>query len=416
MVVRAGRGGRGEVRRGGASVEVENFKWRRGGQAPRRIQLDAGAPRSGQSGGDVVLVADPALTDLLHLQRRELWEAPSGSRANRATAVRLGGGPGGRGPRPAGARAGALELRVPVGTAVKGRRQLVGELRMPGDRLVVARGGAGGRGVALQDGPRRGEAGGGGLAGAGGGPQEEDALGSPGEQAKLQLVLRLPADVGLVGLPNAGKSSLLAALTRAAPEVGDFPFTTLVPNLGVVAGEGPDFWEEGGDAASWEEGPGGGAEGDAGALEGTVLADLPGLIEGAHAGRGLGRLFLRHLREARVVCHVVDASQADPAGDYAAVRRELRLYNEEYVERPHVVALSKADLCRAADPEGAEGRLERLRAAVAAGEGGGAGAAEGGAAAPPPAAVVVVSSREGDGLAALRSALDAALATLGHWD
>ena len=117
-----------------------------------------------------------------------------------------------------------------------------------------------------------------------------------------------------------------------------------------------------------------------------------------------------------MVCHVVDASQADPAGDYAAVRRELRLYNEEYVERPHVVALSKADLCRAADPEGAEGRLERLRAAVAAGEGGGAGAAEGGAAAPPPAAVVVVSSREGDGLAALRSALDAALATLGHWD
>jgi GTPase involved in cell partitioning and DNA repair len=362
----------------------------------------------------VVLVADPALTDLLHLQLRELWEAPSGGRANRATAARLSGGPGGRGPRPAGARAGALELRVPVGTAVKGRRQLVGELRCPGDRLVVARGGAGGRGVALKDGPHRGEGGGGGLAGAGGQAQQEDALGSPGEQAKLQLVLRLPADVGLVGLPNAGKSSLLAALTRAAPEVGDFPFTTLVPNLGVVSGEGPAYWEEGEGAASWE-GSGGEAEVDAGALEGTVLADLPGLIEGAHAGRGLGRLFLRHLREARVVCHVVDASQADPAGDYAAVRRELRLYNEEYVERPHVVVLSKADLCRAADPEGAAERLEALQAAVARGEEGG-GAAEGAAAAPPPAAVVVVSSREGDGLAALRSALDAALAALGGWD
>ncbi|MCP4503296.1 MAG: hypothetical protein GY822_25440 [Deltaproteobacteria bacterium] len=362
----------------------------------------------------MVLVADPALTDLLHLQRRELWEAPSGGRANRATATRLSRGPGGRGPRPAGARAGALELRVPVGTAVKGRRQLLGELRWPGDRLVVARGGAGGRGVALKDGPRRGEGGGGGLAGAGGLAQQEDALGSPGEQAKLQLVLRMPADVGLVGLPNAGKSSLLAALTRAAPEVGDYPFTTLVPNLGVVSGEGPAYWEEGEGAASWE-GSDGEADGDTGALEGTVLADLPGLIEGAHAGRGLGRLFLRHLREARVVCHVVDASQADPVGDYIAVRRELRLYNEEYVERPHVVALSKADLCRTADPEGAAGRLERLQAAVAMGEEGG-GATEGGAAAPPPAAVVVVSSREGDGLAALRSALDAVLATVGGWD
>jgi len=411
------------VRRGDASVSVANFKWRRGGQAPRELQLDAGAPRSGQAGGDVVLVADPALSDLLHLQRREQWEAPAGGRANRATAARLGRARGG--PRPAGARAAALELRVPVGTAVKGRRQLVGELRRPGDRLVVARGGEGGQGVALTGGPRSAS----GL--AGGGDTEADALGTVGEQAKLQLVLRIPADIGLVGLPNAGKSSLLAAVTRAAPEVGAYPFTTLVPNLGVVRGQGPEFWEEGEGALegaeggrvdgglaghSWvgaEEAGGDGLQGeddggDPMALDGTVLADLPGLIEGAHAGRGLGRLFLRHLREARVVCHVVDACAPDPVEDYAAVRRELELYNAEYVQRPHVVALSKADLCRAADPKGAAAKLEALRVEVSRAGARGEGT--------PPTAVVVVSSQEGDGLTALRSALDDALAALGHWD
>jgi len=130
--------------------------------------------------------------------------------------------------------------------------------------------------------------------------------------------------VGLVGFPNVGKSSLLALLTRAQPEIANYPFTTLMPNLGVVASGPQDM--------------------DTPSSAGAVMADLPGLIQGAHKGRGLGREFLRHLRRTRMILHVVDVVEADPVADYLAVRDELRMYNPEFVQRPHVVALNKIDV------------------------------------------------------------------------
>ncbi|PPD88867.1 hypothetical protein GOBAR_DD14188 [Gossypium barbadense] len=149
-------------------------------------------------------------------------------------------------------------------------------------------------------------------------------LGQPGEEVSLELILRVVADVGLIGLPNAGKSTLLAAITLAKPDIADYPFTTLMPNLGRLDGD-PDL------------GPGQYSS------EAT-LADLPGLIEGAHLGKGLGRNFLRHLRRTRLLVHVVDASADDPLNDYITVREELRMYNPNYLERPYVVVLNKIDL------------------------------------------------------------------------
>ncbi|CAN6308891.1 unnamed protein product [Urochloa humidicola] len=153
--------------------------------------------------------------------------------------------------------------------------------------------------------------------------------GQPGEEVSLELILRVVADVGLVGLPNAGKSTLLSAITLARPDIADYPFTTLMPNLGRL----------GGDPAL-------------GALQFSseaTLADLPGLIEGAHLGKGLGRNFLRHLRRTRVIVHVVDAAADDPVHDYKIVREELRMYNPQYLERPYVVVLNKIDLPKAHD-------------------------------------------------------------------
>lgn len=192
---------------------------------------------------------------------------------------------------------------------------------------------------------------------------EELKAGARGEERGLTLVLRVVADVGLVGLPNAGKSSLLAATTAAAPQVAPYPFTTLVPNLGIL--EAPAVEEETvaadsgdddgfGDPMAFNPFATATAGGDPSLVTDAqlavteerppVLADLPGLIEGAHVGKGLGRVFLRHLRRARVLLHVVDCASADPLGDYLAIRRELWLYNPQYCERPHVLALNKTDL------------------------------------------------------------------------
>uniref|UniRef100_A0A0E0KK98 OBG-type G domain-containing protein n=1 Tax=Oryza punctata TaxID=4537 RepID=A0A0E0KK98_ORYPU len=153
--------------------------------------------------------------------------------------------------------------------------------------------------------------------------------GQPGEEVSLELTLRVVADVGLVGLPNAGKSTLLSAITLARPDIADYPFTTLMPNLGRLGGD-PSL----------------------GALQFSseaTLADLPGLIEGAHLGKGLGRNFSRHLRRTRVIVHVVDAAADDPVDDYKIVREELRMYNPQYLERPYVVVLNKIDLPKAQD-------------------------------------------------------------------
>ena len=211
-----------------------------------------------------------------------------------------------------------------------------------------------------------------------------DGDGASGEELAVELLMRVVADIGLVGLPNAGKSSILKASTRASPEVAPYPFTTLMPNLGVVKPaerKAPDP-NDPMDFSAYD---------DSKPTNGPTLADLPGLIKGAHKGRGLGRAFLRHLRRTRAMLVVVDASGEDPVGDYLVVREELRMYNPEYVTRPHVLALNKMDL------EWAALRTEELKNGVEALDEERVGSK--------PIAVLPVSATEGIGMDALAEAL-----------
>jgi len=215
-------------------------------------------------------------------------------------------------------------VRVPPGTVVRDEEAggLIGELVDHGDKLRVARGGRGGRGnaafkTARDTTPRLSE------------------RGEPGAERWVSLELKLVADVGLVGCPNAGKSTLLAATTRAAPKVADYPFTTVTPNLGV-----------------WQA--------DDGDVDATfVIADIPGLLEGAHDGVGLGRAFLRHIERCRLLVHVVDGSSEDPVGDFEAVVTELRLFSPWLAAKPSVVALNKLDIPEVREKQ--EELLQRLR-------------------------------------------------------
>ncbi|KAG2454168.1 hypothetical protein HYH02_001203 [Chlamydomonas schloesseri] len=362
--VKAGAGGNGEVVPAGRGRYVPNHKYKPGGNQPKTIWLPASEPGDGADGGDVVLVCDPGVDSLLHLHAgsggaggkkaaagkgdaaRPTFAARDGSNANPNTGS---GGPK-RNADIKKAKTPALEIPVPPGTVVKrkGTGALLGELLQPGQRLVVARGGAGGHGVmapsreqnrarvsrAEREARNKGVE----VVEVDDAGWREDVKGQPGQQLGLTLLLRVVADVGLVGFPNAGKSSLLKSLTRASPTIAPYPFTTLMPNLGVLSA-------------------GGGANK-------AVLADLPGLIEGAHKGRGLGRNFLRHLRRTSALLHVLDASAPDPVTDYYAVREELRMYNPDYCARPHVVALNKMDLLAAAAAAGAGASEEAAAAAV----------------------------------------------------
>lgn len=323
VTLRAGDGGDGEAKRSGKAKTVRNFKYQPGRQQPKFIDLPVAEPADGGKGSDVLLYVDLEYDSLLHLHDRKRWTAKRGLDG---TAAPLATGDRHRVRRPPAAK--ALRIPVPPGTVVRSKRSrtLLGDLVRPGQSLLVAEGGRGGLGARKDATPRtpmpkR--------------PKPSDdpdevqpevevleqqvvaTKGESGEEVVLELLLRVVADVGIVGFPNAGKSSLLAAVTRASPEIAPYPFTTLMPNLGVLSHD--------------PNNP-------------AVLADLPGLIEGAHKGRGLGRAFLRHLRRTRGMLVVVDASGEGPVGDYLAVREELRLYNPEYVERPHVLALNKIDL------------------------------------------------------------------------
>ena len=211
------------------------------------------------------------------------------------------------------------EIRVAPGTVVRDEESggLIGELVSHGDRLRVARGGRGGRGnaafkTARDTTPRLSE------------------RGEPGACRWLSLELKLVADIGLVGCPNAGKSTLLAATTRAAPKIADYPFTTVTPNLGV-----------------WP------ADGAKDGFSTMVIADIPGLLEGAHDGVGLGRAFLRHIERCRLLVHIVDGSAADPIGDYEAVAMELQLFSPWLAKKPTVVVLNKRDIPEVREKEGA---------------------------------------------------------------
>ena len=295
----------------------------RGGDGSIHFRREKYVPRGGPDGGDggeggdVVLVADP--------RRRDL----SGFRPNQRVRAGRGGGGGGR--LSNGARGEDAELRVPVGTQVFEGEKLVSDLVQAGTRVVVAKGGIGGRGNKHFAGPSRQT------------PRFAE-IGMPGEEREIELRLKLLADAALVGLPNAGKSSLLTRLSNARPKVAEYPFTTLSPVLGTV--ESSDGRQ-------------------------LVLADVPGLIEGASEGVGLGHEFLAHLERARLLVHVIDSAEDDADERWHTIDTELAAYGAGLDERPQIVVLNKIDLSPEPPSFGIEDEriLRVLRVSAATGAG-----------------------------------------------
>jgi len=294
--VHAGRGGDGS-----AAMGSEPFKPKGG--------PDGG---DGGRGGDVVFRASRNVHDLSWFADNPHLKAEVGTPGARA--------------RRDGAKGKDLVITVPDGTMVADEHGLIADLVGEGSEAVVARGGRGGRGnVRFANAKNR-------------VPKTAEA-GEEGEERRLLLELRTVADVGLVGLPNAGKSTLLSRLTAATPKIADYPFTTLTPNLGVAeAGE-----------------------------ERFVVADIPGLVEGAHRGKGLGHRFLRHVTRCRALVLVVDLSSSDPAADLDIVREELRAYDAELAERRSLIVGAKADIVQ--DPQEAADAIRALPISAVTGEG-----------------------------------------------
>jgi len=302
ITVTAGRGGDG------------GLSFRREKHVPK------GGPDGGDGGrgGDVVLAANPDLRDLSAFRAR--------------TRFRAGRGEPGRGSRKHGADGATIVLEVPVGTqSYRAGGDLVADLATPDARVVLARGGQGGRGnarfaTAVRQTPRFAE------------------VGDPPGEAEIELRLKLLADAALAGLPNAGKSSLLRLISNAKPKVAEYPFTTLAPVLGTV--ESPD-----------------GAQ--------LTVADVPGLIEGASEGVGLGHEFLAHLERARLLLHVIDVSEGDVEERFRTIDRELALYGAGLDERPQALVLNKIDLVRDVPDHGLhDPRIVRtFRVSAATGEG-----------------------------------------------
>ena len=293
---RAGRGGDGS-----AAMGSEPFKPKGG--------PDGG---DGGRGGDVVFRATRNVHDLAWFKDDPHLKAEQGKPGARA--------------RRNGAKGKDLLITVPDGTVVFDEHGLLADLVGEGSEAVVARGGRGGRGNVRFVSPKNRV------------PKTAEA-GEEGEDRRLRLELRTVADVGLVGLPNAGKSTLLSRLTAATPKIADYPFTTLTPNLGVAeAGE-----------------------------ERFVVADIPGLVEGAHRGKGLGHRFLRHVTRCRALVLVVDLSSPNPAADLDTVREELRAYDAELAERRSLVVGTKADIVE--DPSNAADTIRALPVSAVTGEG-----------------------------------------------
>ena len=254
---------------------------------------------NGGKGGSVYLVADPHRNTLVHFRFTSEFAARRGGQGTGALRTGRDGDD--------------LDIPVPVGTTVyrhdplvPDSEDLIADLTAVGQRILVARGGRGGLGNAH-------------FATSTNRAPRKHQPGEPGEEFHLRLKLKLLADVGLVGFPNAGKSTFIARVSAAKPKIADYPFTTLTPNLGVVTMSGERSF---------------------------VVADVPGLIQGAHAGHGLGHQFLRHIERTKVLIHLVDVSGAsgrDPVEDFDTIRKELELYNPELLEKPHVVAANKVD-------------------------------------------------------------------------
>jgi GTP-binding protein len=280
----AGDGGRGCV-----SFRREKFV--------RRGPPDGG---NGGPGGDVVAEADPQLTTLLDLRYQKLVKGGRGGNGSSSDCH--------------GRRGENRVIKVPAGTIIRDQvtGEILADLKKPGDQMVIAAGGRGGKGNAH-------------FASSTNRSPRYAQPGEPGQERDLEIELRLLADVGIIGLPNAGKSTLIATISAVRPKIADYPFTTLVPNLGVVGyAEGKSF----------------------------VVADIPGLIEGAHEGHGLGDKFLRHVMRTNVLIHLLDASKIDPENplaDWQTVNRELALFDPELAEKPQIVVANKIDL-----PEGRE--------------------------------------------------------------
>ena len=287
-----------------AEIQVRAGK---GGDGCVSFRRERFVPRGGPDGGDggdgggVFAVADENVETLLDFQSRYHWFARNGQP--------------GMGKNMTGKGAPPLTLRLPVGTLIYDKQTdvLLKDLSTPGERVCVAEPGKGGRGNARFARPDHQV------------PREFEK-GQPGQERILRLELKLIADVGVVGLPNAGKSTLLARLTHAKPKIAAYPFTTLQPQLGIVELPGQRRF---------------------------TMADLPGLIEGAHRGAGLGDEFLRHIERTRVLLHLVDvgscASDAEAPDAYRVIRRELSAYSPQLAEKPELVVASKIDLTNAAD-------------------------------------------------------------------
>jgi GTPase len=290
VIIRSGDGGNGCV-----SFRREKF-------------IEFGGPNGGDGGrgGDVVAETVEGLNTLIDYRYQQHFFAKNGR--------------AGMGKDRHGANGADIMLRVPVGTQIyeEDGETLVADLTEPGERKVLARGGNGGFGNAhfktsTNRAPRRANP------------------GQAGEERIIRLRLKLIADAGIVGLPNAGKSTFLAAVTAAKPKIADYPFTTLHPQLGVVDIDGREF----------------------------VLADIPGLIEGAHEGLGLGDRFLGHIERCRVLLHLVDGTGADAGAAYKLVRAELAAYGHGLAEKPEIVALSKADAMSVEEVKQQVARLKR---------------------------------------------------------
>ena len=276
IYVKSGAGGPGAV-----SFRREKF-------------IEFGGPDGGDGGkgGDIVFEAVPGLNTLIDFRYTQHFRAPRGK--------------GGAGSNRTGAGGGDLIIQVPVGTQILAddeERSLLADLTKPGERLVFLKGGMGGRGNASY------------KSSTNRAPRQHQT-GEPGEEMWVWLRLKLLADVGLVGLPNAGKSTFLNSVTNASAKVGDYPFTTLRPQLGVVRHKGREF----------------------------VIADIPGLIEGAAEGAGIGDRFLGHVERTRLLLHLVDGSAGDALESWRIVRGELDNYGAGLSAKPEIIALTKADL------------------------------------------------------------------------
>lgn len=276
IYVKAGSGGNGVV-----SFRHEKF-------------IPKGGPDGGNggTGGSIILRADRQLTTLMDFRYRRKYIAHNGDPGMSSNKT--------------GKSADNIVVRVPTGTVIKdaGTGEVYADLVDDADEIVIAKAGKGGKGNAefatsTMQAPRR------------------ATPGTPGEEKTIQLELKLLADVGLVGFPNAGKSTLISRISAAKPKIADYPFTTLIPNLGIVRyGEYKSF----------------------------VLADMPGLIEGAHQGRGLGIQFLRHIERTRVLVFMIESTTEDPKAQYKTLVNELKSFNETMLKKPHLIAITKMDL------------------------------------------------------------------------